>query len=344
MRIILALITIAAAAWSGYWYVASAAVTRGFGAGLDTLRAEGWTARAASIETGGFPYRFDTSFSDITLADPETGLAWEAPVFRIFALSYEPGHVIAVWPARQVFATPQGKYDLESSDMRASLVTGATPRLPLERMVLTAASLAITPREASARAGSARAGSAPTRLEELRLAAARVATTASAYRLGLAAEGLSPGPEWRTRLDPAGRLPERFDAVTADLTVSFDKPWDRLAITQPLPQPRRITLRRAEARWGRLALQESGEVTVDARGRPQGEIAIKARNWREILQMAAASGQLDAHFAARLEDGLSRLTQMADDPQTLDIALTFAKGRVWLGPVPLGPAPVLRLR
>ena len=334
MRAILALIMIAAMGWSGYWYLASAAVTRGFGAGLDALRAEGWTAKAASIETGGFPYRFDTSFSDIALADPGTGLAWEAPVFRIFALSYEPGHIIAVWPARQVLATPQGTYDLESSDMRASLVTGASTRLPLERMVLTAASVAITPR----------AGGAPTRLEELRLAAARVATNASAYRLGLAAEGLAPARDWRARLDPAGRLPERFDTVTADLTVSFDKPWDRLAITPPLPQPRRITLRSAEARWGRLALQARGEVALDARGRPQGEIALKARNWREILQLAVASGQLDAPLAARLENGLSGLAQKAEDPQTLDIALSFARGRVWLGPVPLGPAPVLRLR
>ncbi|MEL6647716.1 MAG: DUF2125 domain-containing protein, partial [Pseudomonadota bacterium] len=77
---------------------------------------------------------------------------------------------------------------------------------------------------------------------------------------------------------------------------------------------------------------------------PEGEIVVKARNWRDILQMAVSSGTLNQSFADTLESGLSLISQMAGNPETLDIPLNFSGGRVRIGPVPLGPAPVLQLR
>lgn len=335
MRILLGLIVVIAAAWSGFWYFGQLGVREGFSAWLEARRAEGWVAEAAQVETVGYPNRFDTGFTELQLADPDTGLAWEAPYFQINALSYKPNHVIAVWPERQLVATPEQKYVVESADMRASIITGADIRLPVERVTLTAETLAITPegREAG-----------PTRAAALRLAMERKATTGATYRLGFAADGLSPALDWRVRLDPAGKLPERFDALSADMTVAFDKPWDRSAIEVARPQPRKIDIRLIEARWGRLELQAAGAVTVDAAGLPEGEIVVKARNWREILQMAVASGTLPQGFANTLEDGLSLISQMSGNPKTLDVPLNFKGGRVRLGPVPLGPAPVLRLR
>lgn len=334
MRILLTLIVIAAAAWSGYWYVGKTGVHEGFSTWLEARRAEGWAAETGTLEIRGFPNRFDTTFTDITLADPDTGLAWEAPFFQILALSYKPNHVIAVWPDNQLVATPREKYEVESSDMRASVVLGADLDLPLERTTLTAKELAVTPRSAEH----------TTRVEALRLAAERVPTNPTAYRLGLAADGLSPALEWRVRLDPAGKLPERFDAFEADITVEFDKAWDRTAIERARPQPRRVNIRLAEARWGRLELQAAGEVLVDDQGYPVGDITVKARNWRDILNMATTSGSLPDAIAGTLEDGLELISQMAGNPKTLDIPLNFKNGKVRLGPVPLGDAPLLRLR
>ena len=88
----------------------------------------------------------------------------------------------------------------------------------------------------------------------------------------------------------------------------------------------------------------TGEVTVDAQGYPEGEVTVKARNWRDILRMAVASGTLPDAFAGTLEDGLGLISQMSGNPKTLDIPLNFRNGKVRLGPVPLGDAPVLRLR
>lgn len=334
MRALLTVIVIAALAWSIYWAVGSTGVNTAFKTWFEDRRAEGWVADVSSLETKGFPNRFDTTFSDLSLADPETGLAWDAPFFQIFALSYKPNHVIAVWPNIQSIATPLAKYDLASEDMRASLVTDAATTLPLDRLTLTAEALSVLQEGAGE----------PSRAKALTLAVERQPVVENSYRLGFKADGFSPALDWRVQIDPNGTLPDTLDALSADLTVDFDAPWDINAIQTARPQPRKINLRLAEARWGQLELQAAGEMTVDAAGIPEGEITIKARNWREILKLAVETGAIPEAFAGSLEDGLSLMSQLAGNPKTLDIPLGLRGGRVLLGPVPIGPAPRLVLR
>ncbi|WP_412508127.1 DUF2125 domain-containing protein [Roseovarius sp. SYSU LYC5161] len=334
MRLLLGIIVTAAALWAGYWVVGAQAAKTAAAGWFEARRAEGWAADYGTMTVQGFPNRFDTVFTDVALADPETGLAWNAPRFQFNTLSYRPDHVIAVWPDAQRVATPRAGYDLASRDMRASLVVTGGTRLALERSTLTADMITISPGQANG----------TSRVESLTLAAERDRGTIATYRLGLRADGLGPAPRWKARVDPAGRLPEDFDAFTADMTVAFDKPWDRTAIEVARPQPTRIKIRLAEARWGRLELQAAGTVDIGADGRPVGEVTVKARNWRDILDMAVTSGAVPQGLADTLRDGLSLVSRMAGNPRTLDIPLGFRNGRVMLGPVPVAAAPVLRLR
>lgn len=334
MRALLILIVVAALGWSIYWAAGSTGATTAFENWFEGRRAEGWVAEYSDLSTTGFPNRFDTTFTDVSLADPDTGLAWDAPFFQVFALSYKPHHIIAVWPEEHRIATPEAKYDVASTDMRASLVTRPAPGLPLERLTLTVDGLSVQPDTADQ----------PTYADALVLAAERTTAAESTYRLGLTADGFAPALDWRVQIDPGDTLPETLEALSVDMTVDFDKPWDLSAIEDARPQPRRIDLKLAEARWGRLELQAAGEVTVDSAGIPTGEITIKARNWRAILRLAVDSGALPQGFAGTLEDALSLVSQMAGNPKTLDIPLGLKDGRIRLGPVPLGPAPILRLR
>lgn len=335
MRKLLAVILIAMAGWSGYWFVAAQSAKSGFAAWFEDRRADGWVAEYGTLTVRGYPNRIDTVFDALTLADPETGLAWDAPTFRLFALSYRPNHVIAVWPPDQTLATPLEKLRLTNRDMRASLVLESDTDLALRRTTLTAEDLAITRIDTQE----------TTAIAALTLAAEKVAVDAAPrYRLGVQADGLAPSLPWRAQLDPRDALPDRFEALRADFFVTFDKPWNRSAIEEARPQPGRIEVRLAEARWGKLELQLAGELSVDKAGQPDGTLMIKARNWRDILQLAVNSGALGEGFASTLEDGLSLVAGLAGNPQTLDIPLDFRRGRVFLGPVPLGPAPVIRLR
>ncbi len=333
MRALLAIILVAAGLWAGYWVIGSRATLSAFETWLDARRAEGWVAETGSLDVQGFPNRFDVVFEDLILADPATGLAWEAPRFQIDALSYRPNHVIAIWPDQQRIATPQEKFRIESRDMRASLVMAPDAALAPERMTLTADFLRVTPETRPEET---------TALSTLSLAAERQEGTT--YRLGLRAEGLTLAARTRTRLDPEGRLPDRISGFSTDLVATFDKPWDRTAIEQARPQPTNLRVRLAEGRWGDLLLQAAGEVDVTPEGWPEGEITLKARNWREIVSILRSAGVLPESLASSVESGLGMMARLKGNPDTLDIPLGFGGGRMWLGPVPLGPAPRLRLR
>lgn len=335
MRKLLILIVAAALFWSIYWVVGSIGAQKGFEAWFENRRAEGWVAEYSEFSLWGFPNRFDATFTDIALADPGTGLAWEAPFFQILALSYSPNHVIAVWPNNQLIATPQDKFDLTSSKMRASLVVKPDTALALDRMTLTAETIKI----------EAQSGRSPTSVANLRLAAEQLAEgDEPRYRLGLAADGLVPGTDWQRRFDPDNTLPDTLQPVSVDMTVLFDKAWDMSAIEDARPQPREIELTLAEARWGQLALAAAGSLEVDEAGQPTGTITVKARNWRDILDLVRNSGSLPETMIQPIEDGLGLMAQLSGNPKTLDIPLKFSGGRIWLGPVPIAPAPELRLR
>ena len=334
MRTLLTLILLAAGAWAGFWYVGAQGAQMAFADWLEARRAEGWVADYGDLSVKGFPNRFDTTFSDVSLADPGTGLAWEASYFQLLALSYRPHHVIAIWPQQQRIATPLGKYQLTSDDMRASLVLEPDTQLALERATLTADALVVIPSDRTD----------PTSVDALSLAAERIEPTGATYRLGLSADGLKPPLPWVRQVDPDGTLPDALHSVSADVTVRFDKPWDRSAIEIARPQPRKIHVKLAHARWGLLELQLAGEVAVNESGQPNGQITIKARNWREVLNLAIASGVIPQSLGPTLTDALGLIAGLAGNPKTLDIPLDFRKGRMFLGPVPIGPAPVLTIR
>ncbi|WP_439117971.1 DUF2125 domain-containing protein, partial [Nereida ignava] len=87
MRWIIGACLAAAVLWAGYWFVGSTAAERGAKAWFADRSAQGWVADYDSIETRGFPSRFDTTINALELADPRTGWAWSAPFFQVFALS-----------------------------------------------------------------------------------------------------------------------------------------------------------------------------------------------------------------------------------------------------------------
>ena len=102
MRVLLGVTALLGALWAGYWVVGSSAAQSGMADWFDERRAEGWVAEYDDLAVRGFPNRFDAGFTEISLADPGTGLAWQAPFFQLLALSYKPNHVIAVWPDEQI--------------------------------------------------------------------------------------------------------------------------------------------------------------------------------------------------------------------------------------------------
>ncbi len=334
MRILLAIVVAAALGWSLYWLTGARAVEQAARAWVTDRSAEGWVAHAEAIDTRGFPNRFDTSFEGFELADPDTGLAWQAPLFQILALSYRPRHIIAVWPETQSVATPLQRIAVTSEDMRASAEIGPGRSFPLDRAVLTFDAMGLS----STAGWAAAVGSG-------QMAVRATPAQASVYDLVFEAREVRLPLDWAGLLSRPGLVGEVAEGVSVELQVAFDRPWDLRAVEERRPQPRRIDLRLARAQWGELDLRVAGTLDVDPAGVPEGAITVKATNWREILALAVAGGVVPEPLAGLMENGLGQIAALSGNPSTIDVPLQLADGRVTLaGFVPLGPAPRIVLR
>lgn len=332
MKRLLVIILLGAALWSGYWYVAARGARTGFEAWFEARRAEGWQADYTGLEIRGFPNRVDSTFDMPVLADPETGLAWQARFFQILALSYKPGHIIAVWSNSQSFSTPSAKYDIASENMRASIILAPKAKLPLKRANLVAEAMAITTNDSI------------TTFDGVQLAISRREEATQEYRLAVNVDGLMPPLPPGITLQTGGTLPRRLDALRADLSVEFSQPWDLQALEESRPQPTQIKLKLAEAKWGGLELAMAGTLRIDNAGRPTGRMTIKARNWRDIIVLTRQFGWLPESWLGHVEQALSLAAQLSGNATTLDLPLDFKDGEMALGPIPLGPGPLIRLR
>ena len=324
-RLIILVVTVAVA-WSAFWlwswHNRSAAIEHWF---ADRVTA-GWTARYTDLSVRGFPNRLDTRLTNIEVQDPATGLGWDAPFFELLSLTYQPGHVIAAWPETQVLRIDRRSHQVRSDGLRASLVFDRGDSA-VRRANLEAAVLNIT------------GPGGATVLTDLNAALMRVEGAETTYRVGLTAQGFA-----RSRKKISGEfLPANLAALRLDADVTFDRPWHRNALGTSRPQPMRIDLKLAEYTLGTLTLKMAGKVRVDTTGRLDGALTVKAVNWRDMLNRLRAAGELPLSVADALEDGLTLIAALSGDQRRLDLPLKFKAGKVWLGPVPLGEAPRIRV-
>lgn len=341
MKRLLIVILIAASGWSGYWFVGAMAAKSGFDSWFSTRQAEGWQAEASDISLAGFPNRFDATFTNIALADPDTGVAWSAPFFQLLSLSYRPSHLIAIWPHDQSLAFPDQKVAISSTDMKASLVLGSSALLPLERGNFAASALQLV----SDAGWALSADKLHLALHAQPDAATGADPEAQAvYRFAMNADGFAPSGAAVAQLSNGPPLPHRFKSVQADLVAGFSRAWDRRALEQARPQPVWIELKKAEIIWGDLELHAAGRVTVTAAGDPVGAITLRATNWRQTVEILRASGQIPPAMLDAMVSGLELLSGLSGNPRTLDIPVNFKNGATRIGPVAIAPAPRLILR
>ncbi|MFY0635702.1 MAG: DUF2125 domain-containing protein [Vannielia sp.] len=335
LRRMIVVVLVAALAWGGYWAVGAWGLEKAVSGWLDERRAEGWQAEAERVVVRGFPNRFDLELDELRLADPRTGWAWSAPFFQSLALSYRPYHVIAVWPDSQSLQTPFESLEITSERLRGSLLLTPTT------LALKRSSFELDGVEVVSDAGWS------SRLTEGRLATRTLPEDfpdPTVHQVSFSARAWQVPSRLLAELNAADLLPDTLDSVTADVTIRFSAPWDRYAVERARPQPRHVEIKLAEAKWGQMELKLAGSFEVDEQGVPEGSVLVKATNWRDILAVGVAAGIVPADFEGPITTALELASQLAGSPKTLDIPLNFKNGQVRVGPAPIGPAPVLRLR
>ena len=331
MRTIIGIIFFATLAWFGYWFIGSSALETATKAWLQDRQEQGWITEYSALDVQGFPNRFDSTIMDFNLADPKYGWAWQAPLFQVLSLSYTPNQFTAVWPDTQTISTPYKKYNVSSEDMRASIVFLPNTTLALDRFRIFIKDLKIAT-SADEQSSFASADLSTRQSED----------TAFAHDIAFNGKGFVPSKSLKAQIDPTSLLPAEFETVAIETTAHFDAPWDRIAIEATKPNLTRLDVAQFDAKWGEVQIQATGSVDVDANGYPTGKLSLRAKNWREMIQLAMASGALDATTGQSLETGLGLIAMLSGNKNTLDVPLSFANRVMSIGPIPIGPAPRLK--
>lgn len=319
--------------FAGYWLAVARSVDAGLRAWFAERAAEGWVAEHAPIRTTGFPFGFETVLRDVTLADPASGVAWDAPRFVIEARAFAPNRITAIWPSEQTLASPYERILVASERFEARIAFVPGPRLEVEEIAADLEGVAL-----SSTLGW------DTRVAVGHLSATLLDTPQNAYALRFEATGLTLAPDLRRSLDPARLLPDVVEGLIAEGSIVFDAPWDRFAIEAARPQITALSLRDLRAQWGGIEVRAAGTLDVDADGTPEGRITLKVTNWRDLLEVARNAGLLPEPLMPTISRAFEILAGLSGPPETLDAPLTFANGNVSFGPVPLGRAPVLLFR
>ena len=319
MRFLLGLVAVLALLFGGYWFAGHEALNRGTAAAFAQLQADGIEATHEGIATRGFPARFETTITAPRLRDPATGVGWTAPLLELFALSYRPNEVIALFPAEQTLILPREEVGIRAEAMRASGRVGLLPAMPLDNVTLESGPLTLAG-DRGWQAG----------LAGLLMALRRSDRGPADYDLWVEGRDITlsaPG---------LGALAQTVPSLRVDAALTLDQPIDRAL--RPDARLTALTLRQAVVDLGTTGLSAEGALTLDAAGVPTGTVNLTVRDWRGALSFAVAAGLVPAQIATLAERAGAF---MAGGEADLTAPLVFDAGQMRLGPMPLGAAPAL---
>ncbi len=326
MRTLTFIVFILAAIYSGYWFVGANAVEKAANDGIAQLRINDWTVDYASLETKGFPSRFDTTMQDPDISSPDGRVAWRAAFLETYALSYQPNQFIVALPTEQRLVIDGQELSIKSQTMRASAAIKPETELGLDEATIEIeeAVIAFTP---DLTASFARL-----------LAALRSkAESPLAYDSYLAVTEILMPQRIQRAIDPSGQRPATLDQVVFDGVVTFDQPLDRDVVGRVLVDA--IDVKRANFTWGDMSASVKGVVLIGADGYPTGTLALDLVDWDGMISIATNLGLLDPEITPTIRNLAQALSA---GQQELSLSVTFADGRTRIGPFPVGPAPRLR--
>ena len=331
MRGLITLVFLLAFGWSGWWFIGTSAQKSAIEAWMDQQRDAGWVVEVEEFKVTGYPNRFDSIFTNLTLGNPYAGWTWQGPDFQLLSLSYKPNHIIVVWPGTHSYTTGNGTVSIDSSLFRGSLVFKPETSLALDRMQLEVTDLILTGSDAW-RATTSEASIAffDHKAPDL---------PPNSYDLYVKVLEFSPPVYWRNAVNQNGTLPDTIPEVIFDASLTYDSPWDRFAFEQTNPRLTGLVIRDLRFVWGELHLSGEGTIEISNDGYAQGTFTLQVKNWRALLDILIAANLLPQDFATALSRGVIFIATLAGNPEDIEIPLRFADGLTYIGSVPIGRAP-----
>lgn len=330
MRKLIVLVVVAATLYGGYWFVGRSQIEDRLTQALVDVDATAYDVSYTSLKTRGFPSRFDTTITDLMLADPASGLEYMAPVFQLFALSYRPNEVIAVFAPEQILTLDGEVFTLTTNDMRASGTVRPNAALAFQTATIEADNPRIRTEEGA-------------ELAMARLLAAMQLTpdTTQTYDAFLEARAIVLPADVRRMIDPQNLQPPVIQSLRFDSDITLSTPIELNGGPADV-FIETLSISEFALSWGEMSASAIGDVTPDANGVLNGSITISARNWQQALDLAVSTGAVKADRRFLVTEIANNLDETPHVPDTLTITLNITNGDMMLGAFPLGAAPVLR--
>ena len=331
MRSLIFIILAAFAAYSGWWFYGQNLRQTLVAQWLEDRREEGWVADA-QYQIKGYPNRFDSVFSNVVLSNPDRGWAWQTKEFNIAQLSYRPNHLIAIWPAAQEISGPNQMINIAGDNLRASVILQSPTSDQLERAVIEGQNI---------NANSSTGWSFQS--QSTQLAIRKTMGIDNEYTFDLDGTGFKPQMQWLSKIDNAGAFDQAFDRLRAKIGVLYTAPIALRHFENAQLSVQRYRIDNLNIIWAGMELRATGELVLDQGGFPSGQLRLDIKNWQQMVDLAVKSNAIDAALAGTIESGLSLIAALSGNKDQLKIPLNFTGKQMRLGPVPIGPAPSLRL-
>jgi hypothetical protein len=330
MRKLIVLVVVAAMLYGGYWFVGRSQIQDRLTQALVEVDAGEFDLSYGTLHTRGFPSRFDTTITDLNISDPASRLTYSAPTFQLFALSYRPNEVIAVFPNAQTLDIDGEVFTLLTEDMRASGKVRANAALTFQTATIDADAPRIRTDEGAELA-----------MESLLAAMRLTPGTTQTYDAYLEARTIALPEDIRTILDPQNLQPPVIDQLRFDSDLDLSAPIELNGAAEVIAVDR-LSITEFALTWGEMSVSAIGDLRPDAGGVLNGSISISARNWQQALELAISNGSVDADQRFLIESVANNMDESPDFPDTLTITLNITDGNMMLGGFPLGTAPLLR--
>lgn len=324
--------------WCGAWFFAQHKTKDVLQTWVEARQSEGWTTPRGGFEVTGFPNRLDVSASPWQLDDPQAGWAWQAPFLKMYTLVYNPGHVIARFAQQQqVFYTDTAnqlhEVQVTSDPLEASIIFNdiLANKPILEQLNVAGEGMVFTNPEA----GEIRVSDVQLHLRQ----SVDVLPSKGQYDLVTKLNGLELPENFWKEIDPDKKLGNLEQTFETDLQLTFAQPLDTKLFEGTAPTIRKIDVADIVFEIGALKIKGHGTLELAPEGWPVGELDLVASGWKEALSVAEASGLLSDNDVVVAAMALNFLA--GKDKKNIKAPLSFKRGRVFLGPIPIGQAPVI---
>lgn len=309
---------VAALAWC-IWWVAGATLLDRAVAGWIATPTAGLVTNAAGQTVQGFPRSFGLRLDEPFIAQPEQGWGVQAAGLALSVPAWAPWQITATTEGEVWLDTPAGGIAV-TGDLAAHLALSPGPTLALAQAGATAQNLQMMADQGWQVQAVAATGLAEQSGQTLTLTAD-------------ASDILAPVA--------APDLPATIAMATARAELVLSAPIDRFSAATP-PAIDSLTLSYTALTWGNMQITATGRLIPDADGRATGKISVQITHWRPLVGLLQAAGAISPQAAPTVTKALEKLEETGGTPDQITLPLVMFAGRMILGPMPIGPAPLLR--